>query len=565
MKRTTVGELCERYIDHLEASEPARLGPVRANLHRLLKHTDPTEPLESFVTSLGERVASLRTAEPPVPASSARAIKSHAVGALKWGCDEGFLPVSENLAASVGLVATDQFAHWREDPRALTVYKLLVAEMAISGTSVDWIDDEFLAHFLDRLPDRISSWRACWSAFVKRWISLTRDGVLPEMELPLPSSARPSRYAVHVEDLPSALQAELMQVSLNLEGASLAERLGSQPLDGSTVVLVLGTIRRLLGFLIKELGVDPCTLTLSGALSLENARALVQFTNERSIAKLEAPDATKRNGRTAIGEYQLGVLRQLAAAARLGLRDTELHAQYSEEVRFAAKDARVRRECRKEPGHVDDYYRVAVALTERALANLNRNAMTVTQATLLRDGLIFALLAAHGYRRTVMAGIHLTENVRVSADGSVTICVPLEDTKPALRDMQLELPQELRGLWRLYVERARPALLCGNRTQSLLVAQGGGALSDSAIYAIVVARSEEVLGARHNPHQARKGLATDHGLWSNGDYLSVSAVLDSSPLTLQKHYADLQGEKRIARFDEATSSDWQRAKGGTKP
>jgi len=106
-------------------------------------------------------------------------------------------------------------------------------------------------------------------------------------------------------------------------------------------------------------------------------------------------------------------------------------------------------------------------------------------------------------------------------------------------------------------------ILGTKRTARLLVAQGGAPMSDAAIYAIVVSRSEGILGVRHNPHQVRKALATDHGLWSGGEYLSASAVLDSSPLTLQKHYIDLQREQRIAQFDEATSGDWKKTEGGT--
>jgi len=157
--------------------------------------------------------------------------------------------------------------------------------------------------------------------------------------------------------------------------------------------------------------------------------------------------------------------------------------------------------------------------------------------------------------------IDLDEHVLHAVD-IFFFCIPREETKPGVRDLQLELPAELRGLWRLYVDRARIILLANERSTKLLIAQGGAPMSDSAIYAIVVSRSEEVLGTRHNPHQARKALATDHGRWSGGDYLSPSAVLDSSPLTLQRHYVDLLAVQRIAEFDAATADDWRRAKGG---
>lgn len=559
MIRISISQLCDRYVEHLMAAAPSKASPVRSNLRRLHRSVDPDEDAGTFLIHLEERIGAL---SPTVPGASARAIRSHLMGALRWAFAEKLIVVPPERATQLGLLAADQFAGWRDAPRALSVYKLLLADAAIGGTRIEDIDEEYLTQFLEQLPSRITDWRSCWSAFSKRWGLLADEGVLPDLELPQPRSNRPAGYAAREAELPPGLQRELRTATTRLRGESIAERAGSAPLDDSTTDLVMGAVLRLLGYLEKVHGLDMARMSLAEALRLENARALVEFTGERYYARLGISAERDAAGRIVIGEYELGILRQLAAVVRLGLRDEQLHAEYAEEVRFAAVGVRNRREQRKSPGAVDDYYCMAATLTERALHQVTQREMTPTIAVAIRDALIFALLAAHGYRRGILAGLDLKKNIRHASDGTVTVCVPREITKPGIRDLQLELPRELRGLWRLYIEEARPLLLCGKRAHALFIAQGGRPLGDDAIYAVVVSRSEEILDAQHNPHQARKALATDYGLWSGGDYLSASAVLDSSPLTLQRHYAELRREERIASFDAATSGDWQKAIGG---
>lgn len=559
MIRISISQLCDRYVEHLLAAAPSKASPVRSNLRRLRRSVDPSEEAGTLLIHVEERLGALTGT---IPGPSLRAIRSHLMGAFRWALAERLIVVPPECAAHLGLLSTDRFAGWRDAPRALTIYKLLLTDAAIGGTRIEDIDEEYLTQFLEQLPSRITDWRSCWSAFSKQWGLLADDGVLPELELPQPPSNRPADYAARESELPTGLQCELRTATTRLRGESIAERAGSAPLDDSTTDLVVGAVLRLLGYLENVHGLDMATMSLAEALRLENARAFVEFTSERYYARLGSPPERDAAGRMVIGEYQLSILRQLAAVVRLGLRDEQLHAEYAEEIRFSAVGVRNRREQRKSPGVVDDYYRVAATLTERALDLVSQRGMTPTTAIAIRDALIFALLAAHGYRRSVLAMLDLKKNIRMSADGVITLCVPREQTKPGIRDQQLELPQELHGLWRMHLEQARPALLSGKRSSALFIAQGGRALRDDAIYAVVVSRSEGILGVRHNPHQARKALATDYGLWSSGDYLSASAVLDSSPLTLQRHYADLRREERIASFDAATSGDWHKAIGG---
>lgn len=562
MNSICISELCDRYVEHLATAGSATMASVRSNLRRLLCYTDQSEPASAFLMHIDQRIGTLSNASPPTPQASVRVIRSHLRAAVRWALDEGLISVSSEMTEHLGLVPANQFAHWRDHPKALTVYKVLIAEIAVGGMTVAELDEDYLAGFAEQLPDRISGWRSCWSAFTRRWRELSAEGVMPEMEFLAPPSKKPSSYAVRESDLPIALGEELRLVKARLEGAVISDRAGVPPLDESTRRLVLGTVMRLLGFLASERGFDLGTLSLRDALKLENVQALLAFTSERYYSRMGLLPERDSSGRILFGEHELGILRQLAAVVRLGLCNDRLHAEYAGEVRFAAVGVRNRRESKKTAGAIDDYYRVAAELTTRALHKTERRGMTPEVAIMIRDALIFSLLAAHGYRRSLLAMLDLKKSVRESVNGLITVCVPREHTKPGIRDLQLELPRELLGLWRLYLGQARQMLLSGRRSSALFIAQGGSALGDNAIYTVVFSRSEELLGARHNPHQARKALATDYGLWSSGDYLSASAVLDSSPLTLQRHYADLRREERIADFDAATSDDWQRATGG---
>jgi hypothetical protein len=101
-------------------------------------------------------------------------------------------------------------------------------------------------------------------------------------------------------------------------------------------------------------------------------------------------------------------------------------------------------------------------------------------------------------------------------------------------------------------------LLKGRRDQGVLFVSShdGRPISSGAIYATFVTRTADVLGEVHNPHQVRKAWASDFARWTKGDYMTASSILDTSPLTLQKHYSKVIREEQINDFDEATREAW---------
>jgi len=181
----------------------------------------------------------------------------------------------------------------------------------------------------------------------------------------------------------------------------------------------------------------------------------------------------------------------------------------------------------------------------------------VERAMMVRDALIFALLSLFGIRISMFSSIDLRKHVRTGSDASVLLCFRREETKPSIRDLTLELPREIMGLWNEYLGSAR-AILLGKRRdhEKLLVAQGGTALGPGAIRAMFTRRSEEFLKEERNPHQTRKALVTDFWSWSEGDSMTISCVVDSCPLTMERNYLDLQEQKKIENFDSKTQRAW---------
>jgi len=551
----SLAELIIMYLDHLSEESPQRVASTRSNLNRFARFLADDARATDLFGSLADKLDEFRKKVPVPPSGSYRAIKSQVLDLARWCYDEGLIAIADAVAARVGMPPREVFGGWREQPKALSVYKLVVAQMDLSGVSVEDLDHEFFEHIMAALPSQLEDWRGCWRAFGRRWDALADEGVLPEIEFPRPASKRPDSYRICEEDLPPPLRSEISLVRRRLLGGPIAERQGKVPYDISTVDLMMSALQRLLGFLAREARHDLATLSLADALRLEHAMALIHWTNERWRSRSGAT----ADAEIGYGEYEFGQLVQLGSIVRVALRDNGLHAAYVAQIRFMGKSVRARREIRraKPPGRIDDWYRVACMLCERAAHQLRGSKMKPRHAQLIRDALLFALLAAHASRESILAGLRLGVHARRSEDGSLLLCYRREGTKPGMRDLQLDVPPESLGLWNFYLTDARPVLAGGEPEHDFVfIGQGGKPLTASAIAAIVSSRTKDVLGARKNPHLARKALATDFAEWSKGDFLTISAVLDTSPNTLQRSYAHLDRQRLIKEFDAATRSTW---------
>ena len=93
MNSMTIDTLIDSYVNHLAGVTPATLPPVRANLRRLLRCIDASEPASAFLMHIDQRIGTLSNTSPPTPKASIRAIRSHLRGAIRWGIDERLLAV----------------------------------------------------------------------------------------------------------------------------------------------------------------------------------------------------------------------------------------------------------------------------------------------------------------------------------------------------------------------------------------------------------------------------------------------------------------------------------------
>lgn len=150
--------------------------------------------------------------------------------------------------------------------------------------------------------------------------------------------------------------------------------------------------------------------------------------------------------------------------------------------------------------------------------------------------------------------------MKLRRDGLPLITLPAHETKPGIRDLVHEVPDEIARILMCYIERVRPVLLQKNPDHGFLfVAQGGQPLEGSAVYAVFRTRTEEILGKTKNPHQVRKAWASGHSRWSKGDFLVASAILDSSPMTIQKTYQGNLCAESLVRHDALTETRWDEA------
>jgi hypothetical protein len=557
----TINNLFERYLEALEETQPEYLATRRSHLRNIAKHIDCNGSAKDFVNVINDRLTAYKLAVPK-RGSHAPAISTLRM-ALRWAYGERLLTISPDLSASLGMPPVALFANWREYQQAPSVYKALLSEMTIGQVALDDLEESFFDKFLGELPSMLVAWRAGWREFRICWAAAAEEGLLPEVELPeLPSNKRKA-YRIAEDELPKQLKAELAAIRCRLHGSDLAERRGVQPYDDSTINLLIGSLMRLAGFVVQQRGMVLQRInSFASILTVEHGLDLMHHVNDQWLEESEIPPKLRCS--MGIGEYEIGLLRQFAALARVGLRNDSLHAAFVQEISYLAQQARARREKTKNPGRINDYYRTAVELAKRGMGVEHVGRGEIRRAIFIRDAVALALFATFGYRISILTNLKLDEHIRCGDSGDMIICIRKETTKPGLRDLVHEVPRELIPLIQCYLNEARRVLLRGMRDHgSLFVsAHKGTPLGSQAVYAMFITRTADILGEIHNPHQVRKAWATDWARWTRGDYMTASSILDNSPLTIQRSYARIIREEQVADFDQATRADWEHPEGG---
>jgi hypothetical protein len=561
MRDLTMNNLFDAYLEGLEESEAERVTTRRSHLRSFARNFDCDESATDFVNHIDDRIATYKLAVPK-RGSHTPAISTLRM-ALRWAYGEKLLTVTADLADNLGMPPVALFASWREYQQAPSVYKALLAKMKVGQVRLDDLDESYFEKFLTELPGELVAWRAGWREFRTCWTAAAKEGLVPEIDLPETPSKRRAAYRIAEDELPAQLAAEMVTIRSRLCGSELAQRRGVQPYDESTAELLVGSLLRLAGYAVQHCAVNlQQTNSFAAILTLDHGLALMHHVNNLWLDDSEIPAELRHS--MGFGEYEIGLLRQFAALARIALRDDALHAAFVEEIRYHGQQAHERREKSKQPGRLNDYYRVAVELAKRGIDGTCVGMGEIRRATFIRDAVAFALFATYGYRISVLTDLELEKHIRPGENGELIICTRKESTKPRLRDLVHEVPRELVPLIEYYLNDARRALLKGRRDHRrfFVSSHDGAPIAKAAVYAMFVTRTANILGEIHNPHQVRKAWATDWARWTKGDYMTASSILDNSPLTIQRSYAKIIREEQISDFDEATRAAWEHPQGG---
>jgi integrase/recombinase XerD len=140
-------------------------------------------------------------------------------------------------------------------------------------------------------------------------------------------------------------------------------------------------------------------------------------------------------------------------------------------------------------------------------SNLSASAhCTMADAVHYRDGLMIALLAYVPLRVSNFVGIEIDGDLVKEHDKWFIVIQP-EENKTRTH-LEFQIPDDLENQFSTYINYVRPYLLRRPECKALWVSSKGGALSASAFSPIMAKYTNNRLGIRITPHDARDAAAT---------------------------------------------------------
>ena len=173
------------------------------------------------------------------------------------------------------------------------------------------------------------------------------------------------------------------------------------------------------------------------------------------------------------------------------------------------------------------------ALMAAAAATVGRR--PVQQATLYRDGLMLALLAARPVRIANFTAIRIGRQLQRVGRGWQLVFEP-EETKNGA-GIELPFPTDLVAPLEVYLERWRPLLLGRGSSDRLWISARGNPLNANNVYIRICTATRRQLGRPLNPHLFRDCLATSIAIQDPVNIHAVAALLGHRTLaTMEKYY-----------------------------
>jgi site-specific recombinase XerD len=156
------------------------------------------------------------------------------------------------------------------------------------------------------------------------------------------------------------------------------------------------------------------------------------------------------------------------------------------------------------------------------------------RATMYRDGLMLATLAARPLRRCNLGMIELGHHLVRSGTGWRLVFAGHE-TKTGT-PLELPWPGRLEVPLERYLDRHRPVLLDGQASDRLWISQGARPMTGRRIHRRVTAVTRRLFGQPINPHLFRDCFATSIAIRDPGHIRIAAILLGHSQRTNEGHY-----------------------------
>ena len=203
--------------------------------------------------------------------------------------------------------------------------------------------------------------------------------------------------------------------------------------------------------------------------------------------------------------------------------------------------------------HADTLFDLGVTLMAQAEAAAGLTLLQ--QATMFRDGVIIALLAARPIRIGNLVGMRIGRNF-IGDGATYKIMLRGKETKNR-RHLEHDVPAALVRQINRYLDHYRPVLMsCGGRyapaeLDALWISREGGPLAEGSLRDAVKDRTRAAFSVAISPHRFRDASATDFAERDPKHLLAAAAVLGNNPTTMLKHYNKSQGRRAHQRYHAA--------------
>jgi integrase len=466
---------------------------------------------------------------------------------IHWGIEQGLIPPSPTVAENLNfpnLARQEMSSEWRQ---AMSVYETALRIAGAKGTPFSKTNDKFWSKVFDSHSKSRISGRSDVTAFIRVWNREAEAGRVPEIDFPSLPSRKPAEYRLHEKDWPDTFDPSIAEIRQYYEDSIVKGRGRKKKMRSVSVNQQVSYLLRYGGYFFNEKGEDISTLGWDGLFSADRVLEYLFFTDPEA--------AERKNGyRYSSGKTQESILVAFIDLLRrpLGL------AERASEIENLKKQFvfETKRPLIPEERNPDEIFGVAVSLAAKA-DELEGQGHLVRAAIHRRDSLIVALTMLWPRRIDMWHRLSLAKHVRREDESPIRICVWKEETKPNERDQVLEVPPELDGLFRHYLEIDRLRIIGSEKDDGFLfVAEGGQGAKRGTPRAAFRNRMKEYLGVSMGSHALRKIWSPRYLDWSGGDYLTVMAVMDTSLRNIINNYRDGQDRNQARDFVDNTNRLW---------